>query len=259
MSLNGKPVLWLYKEQGDEKRGKEHYGYFKKTIAAVIQAPVISEIVAEAPPAHEAPLESPEAPAEAEPEPNETTEVDTSDKDPCGILYHPCSGVAITEENPLNIIQKKLIELQRKQAVSHFKETPVELLNKKRSDLLLWFLNQSFTDPLSEINEDSLLNYQISGNPFSMSLFESYWDILIALGQLPGFEITKQRYMFDGKVESDLDAIPVSIPEGDKYYYSDIFKYLSKRDIQTSKIGGASDITVAVVTNITNPASINQK
>lgn len=176
---------------------------------------------------------------------NPSAELQTQDiVSDCSVLYHPCSGSIITEENPLNVIQKKLIELQRKQAVSHFKETPAELLNKKRSDLLLWFLNQSFTDPLSEINEDSLLNYQISGNPFSMSLFESYWDILIALGQLPGFEITKQRYMFDGKVESDLDAIPVSIPEGDKYYYSDIFKYLSKRDIQTSKIGGASDITV---------------
>ncbi len=176
---------------------------------------------------------------------NPSAELQTQDiVSDCSVLYHPCSGSIITEENPLNVIQKKLIELQRKQAVSHLKETPAELLNKKRSDLLLWFLNQSFTDPLSEINEDSLLNYQISGNPFSMSLFESYWDILIALGQLPGFEITKQRYMFHGKVESDLDAIPDSISEGDKYFYSDIFKYLSKRYIQTSKIGGASDITV---------------
>ncbi len=180
-----------------------------------------------------------EATTVAEAETNESVEVDTSNKDPCGILYHPCSGNVITEDNPLNIIQKKLIELQRKQAVSHLKDTPTELLNKKRSDLLLWFLN---TD-LSDINEDTILNYQIDGRSNAMSLFESYWDILISLGQLPGFEITKERYMFDGKVEL-LKVIPDSIPEGDKYFYSDIFTYLSKRDIQTSSSGGASDITV---------------
>ena len=174
---------------------------------------------------------------------NPSAELQTQDiVSDCSVLYHPCSGSIITEENPLNVIQKKLIELQRKQAVSHLKETPAEILNKKRSDLLLWFLNQQFTE-LSEINQDSLLNYQISGNSFSMSLFESYWDILIALGQLPGFEITKQRYMFNGPVEN-LQIIPDNIKEDINEFYSDIFKYLSKRNIQTDKTGGASDITV---------------
>lgn len=166
------------------------------------------------------------------------------EKRDCSVsYYHPCTGSLITEENPLNIIQKKLIELQRKQAVSHLKPTPAELLNKKRSDLLIWFLNQKYKE-LTDINEETILNYQIDGRSNAMSLFESYWDILISIGQLPGFEITKKRYMFDGKVERDLKAIPDSISEGDKYFYSDIFKYLSKRDIQTSSSGGASDITV---------------
>lgn len=164
-------------------------------------------------------------------------------KEPCTTLYDPCSGTPITDENPLKVIQKKLHELQVAKRQAHLKDLPVELISsgkpKTRLDLLIWFCNQDF----QTIDEDSLLNYKAGNNQFSTSLFESYWDIVIALRLLSPFDASGDRYLLDNKVET-LNTIDSTSDVFKSKFSKDPLEYLNKRPIQTSSSGGASDITV---------------
>lgn len=164
-------------------------------------------------------------------------------KQPCTTLYDPCSGSPITDENPLKVIHKKLHELQVAKRQAHLKDLPVELISsgkpKTRLDLLIWFCNQDF----QTIDEDSILNYKAGNNQFSTSLFESYWDIVIALRLLSPFDASGDRYLLDNKVET-LNTIDSTSDVFKSKFSKDPLEYLNKRPIQTSSSGGASDITV---------------
>ena len=160
----------------------------------------------------------------------------------CETLYHPCSGSPITDDNPLKIIQKKILELQKNKDLEKFKHVPYILRNGNRLDLLIWLLNE-FTR-IEDINTDTLLGYKtLENKSYAPDMFESLWDVLIAMGFLPGFERQNNRFMFNGKVE-DIERIP-SLERGDESnFYNDAFSYLKKREIKTSSSGGASDITI---------------
>jgi hypothetical protein len=160
----------------------------------------------------------------------------------CLTLYHPCTGSPITEENPLKIIQKKILEIQKNKDLEHFKDAPEILRNGTRLDLLLWLLNEFKS--IEDINADALLAFKtLENKSYGPDMFESLWDVLIAMGFLPGFERQTNRFMFNGKVE-EIERIP-SLEKGDESnFYNDSFSYLKKRDIKTSSSGGASDITI---------------
>jgi hypothetical protein len=164
------------------------------------------------------------------------------DEDECETLYHPCSGSPITDDNPLKIIQKKILELQKNKDLEKFKAVPDILRNGNRLDLLIWLLNE-FTR-IEDINTDTLLCYKtLENKSYAPDMFESLWDVLIAMGFLPGFERQNNRFMFNGKVE-DIERIP-SLERGDESnFYNDAFSYLKEREIKTSSSGGASDITI---------------
>ena len=157
----------------------------------------------------------------------------------CEQMYDPCTGQIIQDENPISVIQKRITKLQREQKLSTYQELPIELQGTKtRLDLLLWLCNLDVS--LEEINENLLLNYKKGTNQFNTSLFESYWDIVIALGEIDIFERTNKRYLVNDKAEN----LTNTDPESSSSMIQDPFNYLSKREIQTSSSGGASDITV---------------
>ena len=160
----------------------------------------------------------------------------------CKILYHPCTGSPITDDNPLKILQKKISDLQKNKDLEHFKAVPDMLRNGNRLDLLIWLFNE-FTN-IKDINVDNLLGYKtLENRSYAHDMFESLWDVLIAMGFLPEFERQTNRFMFNGKVE-EIERIP-SLERGDESnFYNDPFIYLKKREIKTSSSGGASDITI---------------
>jgi hypothetical protein len=55
-------------------------------------------------------VEGEELPKEENVEPNKPVLKMEKDKKDCETLYHPCTGSPITDENPLKIIQKKILE-----------------------------------------------------------------------------------------------------------------------------------------------------
>jgi hypothetical protein len=223
------------------------------------EAPVLAPLAQQAPLAQEAPVVAPlaqqeeadndnddeELPAGENVRPNKPIlQMERSDKDEdeCETLYHPCSGSPITDDNPLKIIQKKILELQKNKDLEKFKAVPDILRNGNRLDLLIWLLNE-FTR-IEDINTDTLLCYKtLENKSYAPDMFESLWDVLIAMGFLPGFEWQNNRFMFNGKVE-DIERIP-SLERGvESNFYNDAFSYLKEREIKTSSSGGASDITI---------------
>ncbi len=164
------------------------------------------------------------------------------DVNDCDTLYHPCTGAPITDVNPIKIIQKKILELQKTKDLENLKDIPISLRNGTRLDLLLWLIN-TFSD-IEDINMDNLLDYKtLENKSFGPDMFESLWDVLITMGFLPGYERQNNRFMFDGKVE-DIERIPSLDRVDEAHFYNDPFTYLKKRDIKTSQRGGASDITI---------------
>jgi len=187
-------------------------------------------------------VEGEELPKEENVEPNKPVlKMENNEKD-CETLYHPCTGSPITDENPLKIIQKKILELQKNKDLENFKAVPDNLRNGNRLDLLIWLLNK-FTS-IDNINTDTLLGYKtLENKSFAPDMFESLWDVLIAMGFLPGFERQSNRFMFNGKVE-EIERIPLLERGDESNFYNDSFSYLKKREIKTSSSGGASDITI---------------
>ena len=212
----GRNMIYLYNES------EQHYQYFS----------FLKEEV-------KAPIKEQESVKESE---NYSVSDEAKPSNLCDILYHPCSGSIITEAEPLKVIQKKVQELQRHHRLKDFKEVPVELRTGKRLDLLLWILNNF--ENIESLNESNLLDYKSGEMSYAPDLFESYWDILLAMGFIKNFERQNNRYMFDGKIEEDLERIPQLLKGDEGRFYNDSITYLSKRDIKTSKIGGASDITI---------------
>jgi hypothetical protein len=170
----------------------------------------------------------------------------------CDKFYDPCSGIPLTEEeDPISFIQKKLTDIRRKKELTELKDLESDTLARgTRLDLLKWFLTKEFTS-LEEINGTNLLEFKVGVNNFSRSLFESYWDILLALGYIPGYEVTPTRYMYNGKAES-LSVIPDLDSVEHKDFIVNPYIYLNKRKIATSNAGGASDITLFYKSSITS-------
>jgi hypothetical protein len=171
----------------------------------------------------------------------------------CDKFYDPCSGIPLTEvEDPISFIQKKLTDIRRKKELTELKELESEILAKgTRLDLLKWFLTKEFNS-LEEINGDNLLEFKVGTNNFSRSLFESYWDILLALGYIPGYETSDNRFMYNGKVEN-LTIIPDLDSSEHNDFIQNPFQYLNKRKIATSNVGGASDITIFYKSSLAKP------
>ena len=170
-------------------------------------------------------------------------------KSDCPTLFDPCSGEIITGENPLKIIQKKIATLQSNKRLQEYNIVPKQLRNGTRLDLLLWVLNNESFSKIEDLNEENLLNYKTETKiSYSPDLFESYWDILLAMGFIDGFERKSNRFMYNGKIE-ELERIPSLDKGSEGDFIADPFLYLkgtptNKKSIKTSNIGGASDITI---------------
>jgi len=160
----------------------------------------------------------------------------------CDVLYDPCLGTPIIDDNPIRVIQQKISALQKKKVVEHYKELPEELKGASRLTLLTWFLNTNFTT-LEDINISSILEYTVDSYNYSTDLFESYWDILLALGYIEGYERSENRFMVNEKAEA-ITRIPELEEGGNDKFYDDPIAYLKERGIKTSSVGGASDITL---------------
>ena len=105
---------------------------------------------------------------------------------------------------------------------------------KNRLDLLLFILNRN------EKPNENLLKYNINEH-----LYESYWDIVFTLGLINTFPITKDFYMFNGKIET-LQNI-----DGEGFTNNPLI-YLSSKKINGGSKSGASDITFVYKNNKSN-------
>ena len=238
--LDNKPIIHLFLN-ADEK----HYEYFSfndGNTAIVDVGKSYQDVakVAEIVDKKEV-IEASEAPLEAADESDIEVINDLERKNNCETLYHPCTGVPITGDNGIKVIQQTLAELQKNKELMEFKIITEELRNGNRLDLLLWILNNF--DKIEDINEVNLLYFKTKENAtFAPDLFESYWDIIIAMGFLTGFERQHNRFMYEPDIQY-LEHIP-SIEGGKSNgFYSNPFEYLMKRAIKTHA-GGASDITI---------------
>jgi len=215
---DGNKILWLFKE-----KEVDHYQYWRRK--RVTRKPVTAELKVE----------------KAE----KLVAIGTK---PCTDFYDPCTGEKILTAEPLKSIQKRIAELQRHKRLEDYATIPPQLLKGTRLDLLLWMLNNPAFESIEDLTEESLLEYKTDNMSFAPDLFESYWDIVLALGLVNGFERKANRYMYNDKVE-DLERIPdlVNGSEGD--FIQDPIAYLKgpqgkKKFIKTSNVGGASDITI---------------
>ena len=213
------------------------------SLASVVPAPSLASVIpALALPEDTEKVEREELAEGEKVEPNKPVIKMEKDEKDCETLYHPCTGSPITDENPLKIIQKKILELQKNKDLENFKAVPNILRNGNRLDLLIWLLNE-FTS-IDNINTDTLLGYKtLENKSYAPDMFESLWDVLIAMGFLPGFERQSNRFMFNGKVE-EIERIPLLESGDESNFYNDSFSYLKEREIKTSNSGGASDITI---------------
>jgi hypothetical protein len=145
----------------------------------------------------------------------------------CLDLFDPCTREPIPGGNVQLLEQRvKDIKKKRQSDISNKMTLNPEIVT--RLDLLLFMLNRDVRP------DESLLAYTNSGQ-----LYESYWDIVFALGLLDQFPITKQYYMFKGKIEK---LVSVSPDDNDDFMNIPL-EYLSARKINEGSKSGASDIT----------------
>jgi hypothetical protein len=156
-----------------------------------------------------APVEAP-APAEAS--------VD------CAELFDPCTREPI-ENGDINILDKRVREIKKLRSKELHDATAFPAL-PSRWDLLLFIMNRT------EKPDEGLLQYNINGQ-----LYEAYWDIVFSLGLADDFPITKEFYMFNGKIETLVNIDSFTSSPYNPY------TYLSSKNINEGSKSGASDVT----------------
>jgi superfamily II DNA or RNA helicase len=151
----------------------------------------------------------------------------------CAELFDPCTREPI-ENSDISILEKRVREIKkiRLQDISGQHAFPDTITN--RLELLLFILNRK------DKPDEQLLQYDNSGH-----LYESYWDIVFALGLMDSFPITDDFYMFNGKIETLTNI------DGDGFMNSP-FTYLSSKKVNEGNKSGASDITFVYKHNKVN-------
>ena len=190
------------------------------TVPRVLSAPL--EISAETE-AEESAVEAPavEAPAVEAPavEAPEKISVD------CAELFDPCTREPI-ENGDINILDKRVREIKKLRSKELHDATAFPAL-PSRWVLLLFIMNRT------EKPDEGLLQYNINGQ-----LYEAYWDIVFALGLADNdFPITKEFYMFNGKIETLVNIDSFTSSPYNPY------TYLSSKNINEGSKSGASDVT----------------
>ena len=111
--------------------------------------------------------------------------VSVKSDNPCPELFDPCTREPIAN-NDVKILESRVREIRKNRDIelNEKKKFPIDKF-KSRLDLLLFVLQQT------EKPNENLLQYDINGQ-----LFESYWDIVFALGLIDQFPITEQFFMF---------------------------------------------------------------
>jgi len=153
--------------------------------------------------------------------------------DNCIELFDPCTREPI-ENGDINILEKRVRDIKKQRLLEITDKAIFPEDIKNRLDLLLFILNRD-----EEPNEN-LLKYNINGQ-----LYESYWDIVFTLGLINTFPITKDFYMFNGKIET-LQTI-----DGEGFTNNPLM-YLSSKKINEGSKSGASDITFVYKKNKSN-------
>ena len=140
----------------------------------------------------------------------------------CDKIYDPCTREPL---QTIEDLEKRVKEIKNNKTsnIESIKQFSADINNRLK--LLLYILNNK------EKPNISLLEYNISGQ-----LYEAYWDIVFSLGLINEFPITKDFYMFNGKIE-ELTNI------NDKNFINNPLDYLSLRKINAGNKTGASDIT----------------
>ena len=172
---------------------------------------------------------------EVEEKPAESTQESSKSENPCAELFDPCTREPIAN-NDIKTLESRVREIRKNRDIelNEKKKFPIDKF-KSRLDLLLFVLQQS------EKPNENLLQYDINGQ-----LFESYWDIVFALGLIDQFPITEQFFMFKGKIET-LTTI------NDPGFMKNPFDYLAARGINEGSKAGASDVTFMYKKRKTNP------
>jgi len=153
--------------------------------------------------------------------------------DDCIELFDPCTREPI-ENGDINILEKRIRDIKKQRLLEITDKAIFPEDIKTRLDLLLFVLNRD------EKPNENLLKYNINGH-----LYESYWDIVFTLGLINTFPITKDFYMFNGKIET-LQNI-----DGEGFTNNPLI-YLSSKKINESNKSGASDITFVYKKNKSN-------
>ena len=151
----------------------------------------------------------------------------------CIELFDPCTREPI-ENGDISILEKRVREIKKQRLLDISGHTPFPDSIKNRLDLLLFILNRD------QKPNDKLLQYDNNGQ-----LYESYWDIVFALGLIDTFPITKDFFMFNGKIET---LININSEE----FTNNPLSYLSSKKVNEGNKSGASDITFVYKKNKTN-------
>jgi hypothetical protein len=142
----------------------------------------------------------------------------------CDQLFDPCTREPI-ENGDINILERRVRDIKKQRLVNISDKLRFPDDIKSRLDLLLFILNRS------EKPNETLLQYNINGQ-----LYESYWDIVFTLGLIDTFPITKDFYMFNGKIENLVNI------DGEGFSNNPL-RYLSSKKVNEGNKSGASDIT----------------
>lgn len=148
----------------------------------------------------------------------------------CIELFDPCTREPI-ENGDISILEKRVREIKKQRSLDISGHTSFPDSIKNRLDLLLFILNRD------QKPNDQLLQYDNNGQ-----LYESYWDIVFALGLIDTFPITKDFYMFNGKIETlrTIDS---------EEFTNNPLSYLSSKKVNEGSKSGASDITFVYKNN----------
>jgi superfamily II DNA or RNA helicase len=142
----------------------------------------------------------------------------------CNELFDPCTREPI-ENSDINILEKRVRDIRKKRSIELTNISVFPENIRTRLDLLVFILNRK------EKPDETLLQYNNNGQ-----LYESYWDIVFTLGLIDTFPITKDFYMFNGKIETLINI------DGEGFSNNPL-SYLSSKKVNEGSKSGASDIT----------------
>ena len=123
-------------------------------------------------------------------------------------------------------LDKIINDIKKQQSHDIQSSVPFPTDVKTRLDLLLFIINRG------EKPNEGLLQYKENGQ-----LYESYWDIVFALGLIDTFPITDDFRMYNGKIETLTNI------DNEHEFMNKPLIYLQSKKINEGNKSGASDIT----------------